>query len=944
MFKKIFAIATLLCALPVLANAWTLTTYVKSQGGTITSNNTAPAAQTVLNGSVTKNYASSGETVVVTPSTGWKISKLEKNGIVSGPFTSAQTITAAPGSTQKVYATFARLSYAVTATAGANGTVDKSSYPIAYPGIQSPPKTFVFTPFTGLAVTDITVVGSALTNGVDYQYVNAVTGMPTALGLPNVKVKVNIINVKTTSIAVSASFGAVAANAGQDQTVLNNTLVTLDGSGTPTFAWTQTSGPVVVVLAGAGTANPTFTPTVAGTYVFTVNASDSVTINVTNSIVQSTKICVNCHDSQGVGPTVYAGYSTSSIHKTVGVVCYNCHAGANAGGHPGTVQCTTCHNSSITPNLNFASCATCHSGTNIHTLGTAIVSDDCIACHAVAAPQHGPTLVGDNDGVRAITGEFSKWSHHVTGRAVTNVDCAVCHLEGMVSGAAIVVDPAYHMVDNKTHLRNANDVLPGNQTTATVGAGGQSEYAWNPASPNHTLMDQFCMSCHNTAGAVTAVAALAAVPPVTVARTAINPFGDTISNDYDLALRGGVVAVFEQFDTGNTSHHAVRGKRYTTSTFTGTKKTQVFSQISSANNNAAYLTSPANAFNAATKASLSKTNLTTPIVANVATDIDGAAGTLTFSGPYNSATGFVGTLYETGKFITSYTTLGTTATIKDDTINHCGDCHSVGQFRKADVGVLPNNQAVIGAHGSNNEYMLRNNNGTDVLSAQALVCFNCHAEAIYGNFGHEGTNSADGDCNGDLYNVAGRVGAARLVPEEDEITDAEFQAELVAGTYRATGGGNLFAIKCSNCHNASDTKTFGGIHGNAGNASYSSYSSATTGASIPTVVSRKPYRFLPGLGNFRYNGGHNQEAWTRKVLTNASRQGCYTLTGASQVGALPNPSPTKAVASGTNVSAQAIATDNAILGSWGACTDHAGSSLGGAGRSTTRTNLRPLTY
>jgi hypothetical protein len=510
------------------------------------------------------------------------------------------------------------------------------------------------------------------------------------------------------------------------------------------------------------------------------------------------------------------------------------------------------------------------------------------------------------------------------------------------------------MADNKTHLRNANATLTGNQTTATVGAGGQSEYAWNPTTPDHTLMDQFCMSCHNGAGAKTAVAALTGVAQVNPAtpRSAINPFGDSISNAYDQAIRPGVVAVFEQFDTGNTSHHAVRGQRYTTTTLPAGKITEIVAN----NNTAAYLASlPAapNA-NADVRNTLTLAGLTSPLLANTANDIDGAAGTLTFGStttpPFNSPTGFIGTLFETGKFITAYTTLGTANTIKDTTQNHCGDCHSVGQFSAADVGVAPFNNAVIGAHGSNNEYMLRNSNGTDVTTPQALVCFICHADAIYGNFGHEGTNSADADCNGDNYNVAGTVGAARLMPDEGALTDAAFQAELAAGTYRGTGGGNIFAIKCINCHNSSDEKRFGGIHGNAKhdgtakNTSYKSYSSATTPNAAFVLVDRKPYRFLPGLGNFRYNGGHNEEAWTRKVLTNASRQGCYTITGYSATGPLPNPSPTKATLSGTNVSTAAIANDNGILGSWGACTDHGGSSFTGSGRSTTRTNLRPLTY
>jgi hypothetical protein len=439
-------------------------------------------------------------------------------------------------------------------------------------------------------------------------------------------------------------------------------------------------------------------------------------------------------------------------------------------------------------------------------------------------------------------------------------------------------------------------------------------------------MDQFCFSCHNEAGAPTAVAALTGVTGYT--GTALNPFGDSVSNDYDQVSRINVVGVYEQFDTGNSSHHAVRGQKYTASALTNAQ----FTNISTANYNFV---------NGAVAA---------PIT-----------GTMVNKGnPSTAGVAVAGTMFSAGRFNATYTTLNSAALADNQTL-HCGDCHTVGQFRAADVNLAVGsyNKMAIGAHGSNNEYMLRNTNGDDTLNKDAIVCNICHSAAAYGvpaGSDHNSVNSSDDHCDDDIYNTAGLNGAARLLPEEGAIDDATFQAELVAGKYAATGGGNIFAIKCLSCHNASDKKTFGGIHGNAGNASFTTYSgnkASVTG--VVTTVSRKPYRFLPGLGNFRYNGGDGPDQWMVKTVSQANKQGCYTLNGTSARNGVPGVAPTAAVASGANTGGFNVATgiqggfgnavgnDNGILGSWGACTDHAGTSVFG-GRATTRSLLRPLTY
>jgi hypothetical protein len=746
-------------------------------------------------------------------------------------------------------------------------------------------------------------------------------------------------------VTMTGVFQSVIADAGSPQIILTGGAATLDASASAgtglTYAWLQTSG-AAVSLSSATAQKPTFTAP-AGTYSFQVTVTDGVTssvattsVTVTDSLAAAVRAaCADCHIPQGIGgvagANVFYNWSSSNKFNSPAVACVYCHKDADTGGHPGTT------------------------------------GDNCVGCHNITAPKHG-NGVADNNGVRAITTEFGKWSHHVTGVTLNNAHCAACHLEGKASNGAIVVDPAYHMADNQTHLRNSDT---------------DGDFAWNPAAPNHTNMDNFCMSCHDANGATSQgsvdIQAVINAIPAGAGRNgtagALNPFGDTISNQYDQVLRGAVVAVKEQFDIGNSSHHAVRGARYTSNT-------------------------------------LNQSQINDIIAANVA---NGETGTAIIAGGTGTqpatATELatVGTLYQTAKFITLYQPLvngvgtpaaGTVAALGDNSTLHCADCHTVGQYKPGSTtnadGSLTT--VVIGAHGSQNEYMLRNSNGSDSTTAATsdttpvMVCYICHAVAQYGtpNTGSVAANSHDSaishtsgnDCNGGGNNNMGLVGGARFDRDLLNTLNTNVggthvgQSQLTSGTLGGGGAGNIFGNKCSNCHNSSDNKNFGGIHGNAFrqgvtttitmNATYKAYSGAN-GATVAapqalSAVDRKPYRFLPGLGNFRYNGGADSNAWTRKAIGSAGkseRMGCYTLNGTSSkrvVGAnpsgtggygvdyIPNVSPTNAAAAGANVSSNGVASDNGILGSWGACTDHTGTSTGAAGHSVSRTSIRPLTY
>jgi extracellular elastinolytic metalloproteinase len=122
------------------------------------------------------------------------------------------------------------------------------------------------------------------------------------------------------------------ANAGPDQNVTVNTLVTLNGGqssdpeGSPlTFSWAQISGPSVS-LNNPTSVNPTFTPTVVGAYVFrltvgdgTATATDDVTVTaagagggsqaVFDATLQAPR-CSSVGSSCDTGPSLVLGRGT----------------------------------------------------------------------------------------------------------------------------------------------------------------------------------------------------------------------------------------------------------------------------------------------------------------------------------------------------------------------------------------------------------------------------------------------------------------------------------------------------------------------------------------------------------------------------------------------------------------------------------------------------------
>jgi len=536
----------------------------------------------------------------------------------------------------------------------------------------------------------------------------------------------------------------------------------------------------------------------------------------------------------------------------------------------------------------------------------------CIDCHAIARDA-GAGFVQDNAGVRAVVAEFTKRSHHITGAAPTDAQCAVCHLEGQSVNGKIVVNGAFHMKDAKIYLRDVDNA--------------SGVFAWDGV--DHTAMDNFCFACHDNNGASDTVSLNKLIP----AATASNPFNDTLTNGYDQVARTGVVDVKTAFTTTNASHHAVSGQRYKY-------------RFSTAANAAVWA---------------ARNNQPMPSADQIAeghNDLDGnpiefgeetMTGDFSFPTPTTYATAGKGegeaTLYEANKFVATYIPLGATQNVADNSVLHCGDCHTVGQWKagsstSADGTVT---SAVIGAHGSANEYLLRNSLGTDALhNSLTYVCFNCHKAGL--NVGSTGTagvtagfgllhpvqnknqvlgyatahavsafhiqcqaDSADNTgTNGAFYQAEFGGGAVpnRLVsswePDKvkayDYLPAANATAALPATTATGSGwlgaaggsdngSGNITGIGCTNCHNSALRSSFGGIHG--GDNTY------TDG--LGRV--QKSYRFMPGMGNYRYAppGGWDgkdvsdqrfvvQDTAAVVALRGKPLGGCYTNGAATATG------------------------------------------------------------
>ena len=1029
-----FMIMTLLLlTVPALANAWTLA--VKVAGGTSTNN------VNVAFGTTSKNFQGTSSYVYPVGDT-----TITDNGAASsitfdgGTVTSPYFIPAGLSGNHTLAVTYA------TTQTNSGLTLAQASGGAVYAMNRN--NTWTSVGVSGLApgaAVTVAIAADANHKIVGFNVGAAAGTMPmSATGAAGEVLTLSIPAdlASSTVTPVFAVAGRVTATmssptSGMSGTAINLSVTAISDDTGLLYAYSVNGAAFTTASASS---SYSFTPAAAGTYtvaaqVTTANGGSfttpTVSIAVSNALIAVNQGCESCHSTQS--PTIVNNYNASVHSNSTHSACSACHTtatphsaginaininnqlfytytsnvtGPNGPVANGAIFCTQCHNpiphdTNLSANVTCVQCHTSANGTGGTGDAHAIQPLTCTGCHAVGQsnPFADKSLVNDNNGVRAIVGEFSKWSHHVVnanGLAVQDEQCAVCHLEGTVGTYGFGVDGTKHMTDGFVHLRNADT---------------DADLQWDPSAPNHSTMDTFCMSCHDANGATSGmnVKLQGLITPLTgITATATNPFGDTISNRYDKMKRPAVTNVSDQFNTSNNSHHGVKGPRYSGRTRAAGLR-QIASASTFANNSSALLQ------------------------------------------------GVRSTIYDAGNFNALYVPLGTSAAtvattgLGDDSTLHCGDCHTVGEWK---AGVATNaagqlNTVAIGAHGSNNEYLLRNNLGTDERHTQSaytlnsannvvtqtnpngafLVCYNCHAFSKYGSTyvgtgadagnaagsemnnpqSHAGEYDQDGRCNGtsNTLSFAGYT-TGKATDGTQFLGRINGNGALATGEQNTGGMGNIFGIQCLNCHNSGIGNAYGGIHGSANNTSWNGVNpnaSVTGGAYIDGMGNtNKVERFLPGLGNAMhvpgtlggFTGGTTvasysytttstkgvatvntfpayttgaissdtnweQKQWKQADSTmvinyktgvvsgtqTALGAGCYTLGTGSNVGVINN-DPNSVAGNVTAGLAGPSVTGpggsaTSLYGTWGGCEDHS-AQQGAGNHGFLKRVVRPVTY
>jgi len=519
-------------------------------------------------------------------------------------------------------------------------------------------------------------------------------------------------------------------------------------------------------------------------------------------------VCDTCHtpratNIKGIKSTIstpdgsnWASSGTPSV--TVNFQSYTTAATAmgndNETRTSSTRICEVCH--SQTTYHKYSQSATAHNGvvdcTNCHKHNAAFAGDGpCMSCHNSAQ-----NVLYNTRQVVGAGGDFVKLSRHVSNgtstEIVTNYDCVVCHAEGdatKVAAGTGWIDKSKHKngttntgdptTDRMVKLRNVDNIsvtynFSKNVLTKAVATAAQKEQM-------RTDLDTFCLNCHDSDGA-----------------SAINVNGTT-------GLNLNNTRALTPFNTNDNLRNGRDG--FTTRT----RVVDVKSQL----NPGTYR------WNA--------TDANMPTGFN-GTNYDGNPSQHAVLGPryYTNNTSWAATAWvnhtnRAGQVMN---------TVREKAKLHCSDCHL----------------SETNAHGATNAWhMLLSGTANDYTTDYAMgnvlpsttasvVCYKCHASAVYGSPGANTSRFNHYNAEKDWYD-GGNYGGL-------------------------SGNGAKLGPTCLNCHGGGG---FGDIHGASGTYN------PTTPTFPPSGTTYTRQRFMPGAWMFWKPGtGGNDNDW------NSTTQGsCY---------------------------------------------------------------------
>lgn len=252
---------------------------------------------------------------------------------------------------------------------------------------------------------------------------------------------------------------APVAKAGPDQSVSQNTLVTMNGlasfdadGNAITHAWTQTSDPAVT-LYGAGTGTASFTPSRPGTYIFQLivndgslsSAPDSISVTVNellcgNSVPESGEAC---DDGENNGNP---GYCNLSCDGTTSATCGNgvpeSGEACDTGSESATCDrdCTVAECGDGATNANAGE--TCDDGnTSIESCAYGISS--CVICNSSCVSEAGATSYCGDSITNAADGETCDDGNTTTETCTSGQNsCTICNSTCRSAAGADITAPS----------------------------------------------------------------------------------------------------------------------------------------------------------------------------------------------------------------------------------------------------------------------------------------------------------------------------------------------------------------------------------------------------------------------------------------------------------------------------------------------------------------------